>query len=153
MASQAAVAVTRPALFRPIQTRGWLIASGTIAAVLLAAVAWMAPWHQSMSLPASHSSTVMTGSVVVDGGNLLNSGPRPAELAPIEVTGKTAGGQAFYRNLSTDKQGRFTLSLPPGRYLVRALLFSGLTTARQPHEIVTVKPGKPVHVRITGHVI
>jgi hypothetical protein len=153
MASQTAVAGTRLALLRPIRKRGWLIPSGMVAAVLLTSVAWMSPWHPSSIAPASHAPTVMAGSVVIEGGPILGgSDSRPAKLMPIEITGVTAGGRAFYHNLSTDKQGRFTLKLPPGRYLVRALLFSGLTTARQPHEIVTVGPGKPIHVRITAHV-
>jgi hypothetical protein len=57
-------------------------------------------------------------------------GPRPVGGAPIVVT--RAGGSEIVAQGETDAEGRVTLPVPPGDYLVSAGAVEGLTAAPEP---------------------
>jgi hypothetical protein len=94
------------------------------------------------------------GPFVIDGsGSVSNS--HPLRHAKLVVTGTTAGGAALHRQFRADALGRFKLNLPAGQYTVTAIAYGPPTRplSSQPHAKVTVTTGRPVRIRITGHVI
>jgi hypothetical protein len=71
---------------------------------------------------------MLRGDVVTEGGPpVLGGGSdiHPIRWAPLLVTGLTAAGKRLVRRLAADRQGRFELALPPGRYTVTAVIYQG----------------------------
>jgi hypothetical protein len=102
-------------------------------------------------------AATVTGSVVFEGGLAVEpqSGIHPVlRYARLVIVGVTTAGARITRHARADVAGHFSLNLPPGRYTVTALAFGPATRplSTQPHTRVTVTPGHPVAIRITGHV-
>jgi hypothetical protein len=71
-----------------------------------------------------------------------NTGPSPVQDAPILVTGTTTDGRHVRRGPTTDKDGRFVVRLPPGRYKVENGIYLNITGS------ATVEAGKTSHVKL-----
>ena len=131
---------------------------GVVIVALLAVMAWSQRPHGSPSVSASGRPAVV-GVVRIEGGPAVVNGSggsdvRPLRNATVIVSGTTAGGAALHRQFRADAQGRFSVNLPAGHYTVTAIAFSNLlpSLSRQPHAKVNVTPGRPVKIRLTGHV-
>jgi hypothetical protein len=128
--------------------------------VLIALVAALVTLEKrQQSAPSSvttRAAATVTGAVVIDGGFVPEgrSDFHPARSVRLVIVGVTAAGARITRHLRTDVAGHFSLNLEPGGYTVTALAFGPATRplSTQPHTRVTVTPGHPVAIRITGHV-
>jgi hypothetical protein len=99
----------------------------------------------------------VTGEVVVEGGaELLNSagGRHPIRSAPVLVVGITTSGKRVVRRFAADRQGRFGLTLPPGRYTFTAVLYQGsIPLAQEPHATIRVPSRNQRRVEIVEQVV
>jgi hypothetical protein len=132
---------------------------GVVIAGSLAVLAWSQRPDASPSPPAASPASVI-GVVQIEGGPSFIDGSgsvsrsHPLRNAKVIVTGITAGGDALHRQFRADAFGRFKLSLPPGQYTVAAIAYgTPRPLSSQPHAKVTVTPGRPVRIRLIGHMI
>jgi hypothetical protein len=72
-----------------------------------------------------------------------HTGPTPVRDAPILVTGTTTDGRHVRRGPTTDKDGRFVVRLPPGKYEVENGIYLNVTGS------AVVRAGTTSHVRLT----
>jgi hypothetical protein len=120
-------------------------------AIALTIVAGSYEWLELGGSPAAPiAKPSLTGVVGVEGGRASwkHPGFHPLAHVPIRVAGTTAGGEHLARELTADRNGRFRLHLPPGRYHITAI-FPGW----RGHAQVTVKWGHPVGIRLTEWVL
>jgi hypothetical protein len=99
----------------------------------------------------------VTGDVVVEGGPLmLNSAGdiHPIRSAPVLVRGITTSGTRVLRRFAADRQGRFGVTLPPGRYTFTAVLYQGsIPLAQEPHATIRVPSRNQRRVEIVEQVV
>ena len=141
-------------LFSSARRRGWIVAAILVLGCIGAFV-WV-EWGagSSATTMASPVREVVTGVVVTEGGPPVVGGgsdARAVPTAPLLITGTTSAGKRLVLRTTTDGSGRFHLRLPPGRYRVAAEIFPG--AAVQPHRVIVVREGRPLNIRITGHVV
>ncbi len=135
--------------------------AATIVVALAGGVAWFG-WRSTV--PASRVAgganlVAITGEALVEGGPLNVVGSNRLDLhamrsVPVLVTGITGQGQRVVRRFSADRQGRFTLTLPPGRYTFTAVLYQGgIPLTQEPHTTVHIRPGQQPRIRIVEPVL
>jgi hypothetical protein len=120
-------------------------------------LAWLG-WRSTV--PTSHlvgaNVVPITGEVVVVGGPAVSNsaaGIHPIRSAPILVRGSTTSGKRVLRRFAADRQGRFGLTLPPGRYTFTAVLYQGsIPLAQEPHAAIHVRLGNQPRVEIVEQV-
>jgi len=112
--------------------------------------------------PAAWPAPSVSGGVLISGGPTVPDGfggsapeNRPVQGARLVAVGTSAAGVHLVRRAVSGRLGRFSLRLPPGRYLVAAILFGprGRSLTAEPHARVTFLPGRPVHIRLHESVI
>ena len=141
-----------------IRRRSTILAGFAVAVVLLTIIAWSQRAQTVSPSSGGVAAPAVTGVVQIEGGPPTVAGNgsdfRPLRHATLVVNGTTAAGAPLVRRSRADAQGHFTLSLPAGRYTVTALAYGPATRplSTQPHARVTVTPGHPVSIRLTGHV-
>jgi hypothetical protein len=123
----------------------------------LAGFAWLG-WRSTVPTfhPAAGNLVPVTGQVMVEGGPAVPSSAsdiHPITSAPVLVIGVTTTGKRVLRRFAADRQGRFGLTLPPGRYTFTAVLYQGsIPLAQEPHATVRIRPGRQPRVEIVEQV-
>ena len=89
------------------------------------------------------------GRTMVDGGCPVEyeASPCPAKPISAEITA-SAGGRVIAR-VTSDADGRFRISLPPGSYVVHAINLSGGLYPRSAPVNVTVRSGRYTAVAVS----
>jgi hypothetical protein len=113
--------------------------------LVVAALLWLGS-RVSVTLP----SPAISGVVVLDTGPPLGSrqAVHPIRHAAMAITGSTTLGIRVVRYFRADRRGRFSLRVPPGVYVVTAVVDGSPTMGGQPHEEIMVAGGHPIHVRL-----
>jgi hypothetical protein len=122
----------------------------------LAGFAWIG-WRSTAPTTQLVGANVgrVTGEVVVEGGAAVSnpaSDIQPIRSAPVLVRGITTSGKRVLRRFPADRQGRFGVTLPPGRYTFTAVLYQGsIPLAQEPHATIRVPSRKQRRVEIVEH--
>jgi peptidoglycan/LPS O-acetylase OafA/YrhL len=129
-----------------------------IFVLVLAVLLWLGSRHTAAVVAGGPAA--VSGVVVFEGGPLTpDNAPhrkfRPVRYAQLVVIGHTAAGLRIVRYLTADSHGRFAVNLAPGRYTVTALTYgpASRSLSTEPHRAVTVRKGRPLHLRFTGHLL
>jgi len=123
----------------------------------LAGLAWLG-WRSTGPTPHRVGANVarVTGEVLVEGGPAVSnsaSDMHPIRSAPVLVRGSTTSGKRVLRRFPADRQGRFGVTLPPGRYTFTAVIYQGsIPLAQEPHATVHLRSGDHTRVEIVEQV-
>jgi hypothetical protein len=145
-----------PAAASPGRPRRALGAIACIAVVVGVVLLTPSSRRQSAPVPgAAATPFAVSGVVVTEGGPPPpgQSDVHPDSHQSLTISGTTDHGAHMTRFATTDARGRFALRLPPGTFTITARAFGGSIPADgQPPARVVIRPGHPLHVRITAHV-
>jgi hypothetical protein len=139
--------------------------SVALAVTLMVGLVWLG-WRSTVPTPHLVGANVVpiTGNVVVEGGPevVVEGGSgvpssaadvHPIRSASVLVRGITTSGKRVLRRFAADRQGRFGLTLPPGRYTFTAVLYQGsIPLAQEPHSTFHVRRGRQSRVEIVEQV-
>jgi hypothetical protein len=127
---------------------------GVVLAGILAGCSWdgdtVSSHHTgSTTYPLPKTGTV-AGRVVVKGGVQFphRKKPPPATDTRFTFVAIPASGPMIVRHLKTDREGRFRLDLPPGRYRFGRTFVASEPLAQAARQSNVVRVGRVVRVRL-----
>jgi hypothetical protein len=122
---------------------------GVVLAGVLAGCSWGGGGLGSASSRVADTGTV-AGRVVVSGGVQFpdHKKPAPATNTPFTFVAIPASGPMIVRHLKTDREGRFRLDLPPGRYRFGCTFVASEPLAQAARQSMVVLAGRVVRVRL-----